>query len=165
VDWWDDEGLHGKTIYYNSVTGETREPLPYSASGLPLCHDPIYGSGVLGNKCHDELDHDTCEDGFVDSGNGCELIQPNCEKNPELAVCPPVDDTPIESPGLNPPFDDIPEVPDEGDQGGEDTETDSGNIDNGNDNGDSGDSDNGVGGNGDNDNNDNVDSGSGEFFD
>jgi hypothetical protein len=25
-----------------------------------------------GNECYDELDHDTCEDGFVDRGFGCE---------------------------------------------------------------------------------------------
>jgi hypothetical protein len=35
-----------------------------------------------GNECYDELDHDTCEDGFVDRGFGCEreypLVQPVC---------------------------------------------------------------------------------------
>jgi hypothetical protein len=55
------------------------KPLPYR-NGLPLCHDPLYGAGKLGNECYDELDHDTCEDGFVDSGNGCEP-EPVVEKD------------------------------------------------------------------------------------
>ena len=27
---------------------------------------------MLGNQCHDELDHDTCDDGLADRGFGCE---------------------------------------------------------------------------------------------
>jgi hypothetical protein len=104
VDWWDDEGLHGKTIYYNSVAGETREPLPYSASGLPLCHDPIYGSGALGNKCHDELDHDTCEDGFVDKGKGCEPV----DNDP--VICQQYIGNPCIEDGITPPPSPDPQV-------------------------------------------------------
>ena len=36
------------------VTGETRETLPF-VNGLPLCHDPLYPTGVLGNMYHDEV--------------------------------------------------------------------------------------------------------------
>jgi hypothetical protein len=135
VDTFDENGLRdGKTMYHNQKTGETREPLPYSASGLPLCHDPLYGAGVLGNRCYDELDHDDCENGYIDSGNGCEPI--DCKANPDHAgcseepkypnICPPScpNDEDLPTP---PPIDDgnegvIPEDPEDTDNGNGDPE-------------------------------------------
>jgi hypothetical protein len=80
ADSWDENGLHGETLYHNSKTGETLKPLPYK-NGLPLCHDPLYDAGVLGNSCYDELDHDTCEPRYIDRGNGC-VREVECSNKP-----------------------------------------------------------------------------------
>jgi hypothetical protein len=80
ADSWDENGLHGETLYHNSKTGETLKPLPYK-NGLPLCHDPLYDAGVLGNSCYDELDHDACEPGYIDRGNGC-VREVECSSKP-----------------------------------------------------------------------------------
>ena len=64
---------------------------------MPLCHDPLYSAGVLGNRCYDELDHDDCEPGFIDRGFGCEpennsndnSNNDNEDRDPVLQVCPP----------------------------------------------------------------------------
>ena len=54
--------------YYNSETGQYLKPLSYK-KGIPLCHDPLYDAEVLGNMCHDELDHDTDDNYRPDNDN------------------------------------------------------------------------------------------------
>jgi hypothetical protein len=122
-------------VLYNTKTGETLEPLRYR-NGLPLCHDPLYGAEALGNRCYDELDHDDCEDGFIDRGFGCE---PENKDGPVPQICPPTcpNDEDL------PPIDDgnegvIPEDPEDkgngnGNGNGDDNDNDNGNEDSGDD--------------------------------
>jgi len=79
--------LHGELIYYNTETGEIRKP--FYIDGVISCDDPLYIEGVIESElCSDEGDYDTCDDGYVDRGYGCEPKDDNegndnSEESPE----------------------------------------------------------------------------------
>jgi hypothetical protein len=91
VDWWDDEGLHGETIWYNPVTGETRKeppkPEPFESPGLVPEEDDTdtatdNDSGNQDNGNEDNADNDQPEDpeesdnGNSDNGDSEESGEP-----------------------------------------------------------------------------------------
>jgi hypothetical protein len=39
-----------------------------------------------GNECYDELDHDTCEDGFVDKGLGVNQKRKRMKTNAQIRL-------------------------------------------------------------------------------
>jgi hypothetical protein len=64
----DNSGIY----WWNSETDELRQP--FCIDGVVSCLDVLWIEHApgLGEVCYDEGDYDSCEDGYVDRGNGCE---------------------------------------------------------------------------------------------
>lgn len=112
---WDDRCKDLNEGFWDDCEGYANKEECDEAWYTPPTNPPLCDEDTpAGQLCRDEGDPDSCEEGFVDRGNGCEpedeteLCPPSCEGN-----------------------EDIPEVPDEGqgDQGEEDNDNDNGNND------------------------------------